>query len=180
MGKKQELLTAAAKIIQEDGIQKLTMDYLAKKVGITKGGVLYHFESKGILLQKMNEMAIEELERKIEHHRSILTGSCRFTRAYAMATLDYLQDTGNAQLTAVFISSHEDKVGFELWKKASQTWEDKFVLDQGNPDKVLMLRLICDGIWFSIMYDYANVDEIKEQMKKIVLQNCHALNQEEM
>ena len=42
MNKKQELLQHAATIIQEEGMQKLTMDYLAKKANITKGGVLYH------------------------------------------------------------------------------------------------------------------------------------------
>ena len=48
LSKKEELLTNAAKIINEEGIQKLTMQYLAEKSGITKGGVLYHFEIKSV------------------------------------------------------------------------------------------------------------------------------------
>lgn len=178
MDKKQELLTTAAKIIQEEGIQKLTMDYLAKKSGITKGGVLYHFESKGSLLQKMNEMAIEEFEEKIEHHKSKLSGSYLFTRAYALATLDYINDPESAQLPAVFISSHEDKKCQELWEDVSQKWGREFEADQGNADKILELRLVCDGIWFSLMYGY--ISEIKDRTEKLVLHLCHSMEREGM
>lgn len=40
MTKKEELLTNAAKIIYEKGIQKLTIDYLAKVSNLTKDGVV--------------------------------------------------------------------------------------------------------------------------------------------
>ncbi|OIK15771.1 hypothetical protein BIV60_08455 [Bacillus sp. MUM 116] len=95
------------------------MDYLAKKSGITKGGVLYHFESKGTLLLKMNEMVIQEFEEKIERHKSNLTGPYLFTRAYALATADYLNEPEIALLPAVFISSYEDKKSKELWEAVS-------------------------------------------------------------
>jgi len=52
MNKKEELLINAAQIIYEEGIQKLTIDYLAKITNITKGGVLYHFEVKLIFYYK--------------------------------------------------------------------------------------------------------------------------------
>ena len=84
MNKKQELLQHAATIIQEEGMQKLTMDYLAKKANITKGGVLYHFNNKDTLIQKMNEMAIADFEQSIEHHISKLSGNYVFTRAYVL------------------------------------------------------------------------------------------------
>lgn len=179
LSKKQELLTLAAKIIQEDGMQKLTMDYLAKKAGITKGGVLYHFESKGVLLQKMNKMEIEVFDKKIQKHMSHLRGAYRFTRAYALATLEYLEDPQDAQMTAVFISSLEYKENFNLWRDATQAWGERF-LSEGESDNVLKLQLICDGIWFSIMYEQPNLDSKKGKMKNLVLEICHSLEQEEM
>src|SRR5699024_11824120 len=70
MDKKQELLINAAKIIHEDGVQNFTMEALAKKSNITKGGVLYHFKSKSDLLLRMNEFVIEQFEMKMNHYRS--------------------------------------------------------------------------------------------------------------
>ncbi|MDG0842915.1 TetR/AcrR family transcriptional regulator [Staphylococcus equorum] len=177
INKKQELLSLAAKIIQEDGMHKLTMDYLAKKANITKGGVLYHFNNKETLIKKMNEMVIEEFETAIEYHISMLSGSYKFTRAYALATLDCLRESNNTQLTAVLISSREDKNSLKLWKDVTQTWQERFALDEGNPDEILKLRLISDGLWFSIMYEYLDMEQM-QQMERIVFEICNSLNQE--
>lgn len=176
MNKKDELLTNAAKIIYEEGIQKLTMDYLAKRSNITKGGVLYHFENKGNLLLQMNEMAIKKFEDMLNHYISKLSGSALFTRAYAYATLDFLKNPETALLPAVFISSLEDDVSFNLWKKTSDNWEEKFQKDGGNSAENLKLRLMCDGIWFSILY--GSNDSINEQIEILVLNHCHLLEKE--
>lgn len=112
MSGKSELLENAAKIIYEEGIQKLTMDYLAKKSGITKGGVLYHFESKGNLLLEMNKMVIEKFEEKMNYYEAKLSGNVIFTRAYALATLHFLNNPETALLPAVFISALEDEKNF--------------------------------------------------------------------
>lgn len=176
LSKKEELLTNVAKIINEEGIQKLTMQYLAEKSGITKGGVLYHFDSKEILLLNMNKMVIEQFEGKINKYKSKLSGAYQFTRAYALATIDYLDDTENVLLPSVFISSLEDGKSKELWESVSEHWIKLFDQDKGNPDKILELRLICDGIWFSIMYSY--VDIFKERMEKIVLHYCDLMERD--
>src|SRR5690625_6965970 len=123
LNKKEQLHTNAAKIIYEEGIQKLTMDYLAKKSNITKGGVLYHFESKGNLLLQMNEMATKKFENAWSHYRSQLSGDSLFTRAYAFATLDFLTNPETALLPAVFISSSKDKKSYKLLQETSHKRE---------------------------------------------------------
>ena len=109
MKKKDQLLINAARIVNEEGIQKLTMSYLAEASEITKGGILYHFENKAELLYKMNEKVINEFEDSIRGYKGNLTGPYQYTRAYALATMDYLTEIENILLPAVFISSHEDK-----------------------------------------------------------------------
>lgn len=176
LNKKEELLTNAAKIIYEEGIQKLTMDYLAKKSNITKGGVLYHFESKGNLLLQMNEMAIKKFENAWSHYRSQLSGDSLFTRAYAFATLDFLKNPETALLPAVFISSLEDEKIYKLWQETSNQWEQGFQNDSGDEKSKLKLRLICDGIWFSILYTSDN--SLNKQMESLVLEYCQSSKKE--
>lgn len=173
MNKKEELLMNTAKIIYEEGIQKLTMAYLAQVSGITKGGVLYHFESKRNLLLQMNEMAIKKFEDRLEYHLMQLSGDSLFTRAYAFSTLDFLQDPASALLPAVFISSLEDQASYKLWEETSLKWEAKFKNDSGDTQKNLELRLMCDGIWFSIMYTPNN--SLNKQMAEVVLNYCQSL-----
>ncbi|WP_214760215.1 TetR/AcrR family transcriptional regulator [Exiguobacterium sp. s146] len=174
MSKKQLLLRTAAHIIQTEGIQQLSMDHLAKRAGITKGGVLYHFDSKANLLQQMNRMALDEFENRIVHHQTGLDGPYPFTRAYALATLDY--SDGDADLIAVFISSQEDTSG-NLWNVASTRWDAQFANDGPDADAVLALRLLCDGFWFALTFGYS--DTFKDRAARIIRQKCDALSKGE-
>ncbi|WP_114166979.1 TetR/AcrR family transcriptional regulator [Exiguobacterium sp. TNDT2] len=170
MSKKQSLLRTAAAIIQQDGIQQLSMERLAKRAGITKGGVLYHFDSKSNLLQQMNKMAIEEFETRINQH--LTDAPYPFTRAYALATLDYLA-AEDADLIAVFISSQEDKMSGKLWTDASLRWDEQFAADGLDADRVLELRLLCDGFWFAMTYGYS--DSFKDRAARIIREKSDAL-----
>ncbi|WP_113929013.1 TetR/AcrR family transcriptional regulator [Bacillus sp. P14.5] len=171
MRQKQLLLRTAAHIIQTEGIQQLSMEHLAKRAGITKGGVLYHFESKANLLRQMNGMALDEFENRIAHHQAGMDGPYPFTRAYALATLDYSE--GDADLIAVFISSQEDASG-TLWNDAAKRWDEQFATDGPDADRVLELRLLCDGFWFALTYGYS--ETFKERAVRLIRQKCDALS----
>lgn len=47
------ILTAAEKVVLESGAAHLTLDAVARRAGVSKGGLLYHFPSKEALLQGM-------------------------------------------------------------------------------------------------------------------------------
>lgn len=176
MKKKDQLLINAAKIVNEEGIQKLTMSYLAEASEITKGGILYHFESKEELLYKMNEKVINEFENNIREHIANLTGPYQFTRAYALATINYLTEDNHVLLPAVFISSHEDKKSKTYWEEKIKQWDDAFENDQGDQNKILELRMICDGIWFTLTYNITS--EYKEKMTHIVRNYLETIEKE--
>lgn len=41
--KKKRLLAAASEIVEEEGVVKLTLEAVAQRAGMSKGGLLYHF-----------------------------------------------------------------------------------------------------------------------------------------
>jgi len=176
MSKKEELLLMAAEIIQNEGIQALSMDYLAQKADITKGGVLYHFESKGNLLLKMNQMVIDNFDEKVEKHQRGMTGNYQFTRAYALATLDYLNQDQQSFLPAVFIVSYADEDSLDLWQHFSGQWNDSFLADMGDRAKIMKLRLLADGIWFHVLYYRDDVN--KREIEKVIHEECRILSKE--
>lgn len=173
MNKKEELLIRAAQIIYEEGMHRLTFDYLARTSNITKGGILYHFKSKSQLLLQMNKMAVTKFEDILDYYISQLTGPSLFTRAYAYATLDFFKTPETALLPAVFISSLEDEKSFKIWESISKNWDYKFQNDSGSYNENLKLKLICDGVWFSILY--ATDDSFNYNIEKIILDFCHSL-----
>jgi AcrR family transcriptional regulator len=50
---KEAILDAAESVAIDGGAARLTLDAVAKKAGVSKGGVLYHFPNKTVLLEGM-------------------------------------------------------------------------------------------------------------------------------
>src|SRR3954467_7829759 len=49
----QRLLDVAGELVVEAGVAALTLDAVAKRAGVSKGGLLHHFPSKNALLAAM-------------------------------------------------------------------------------------------------------------------------------
>jgi AcrR family transcriptional regulator len=56
---RERILDAAAELVRELGAAKLTLDAVAERAELSKGGLLYNFPSKDALLQGMLERIIE-------------------------------------------------------------------------------------------------------------------------
>ena len=49
--KRDRIITGALELAHRDGFDALTFDALAEHVGLTRGGVIYHFRTKTELLE---------------------------------------------------------------------------------------------------------------------------------
>lgn len=56
------ILDAATAITRDSGAGKLSLDAVAAKAGVSKGGLLYHFPSKNKLLRSLVEHHLREFE----------------------------------------------------------------------------------------------------------------------
>ena len=53
------LLDAASRIVQQRGVEHLTLELTAQEAGVSKGGLLYHFPSKEALIKGMIQSYLE-------------------------------------------------------------------------------------------------------------------------
>jgi AcrR family transcriptional regulator len=60
------LLDAAEAVVMEEGAGRLTFDEVAKRAGVSKGGVLYCFPSKQELVSAMVARDLERFRRDVE------------------------------------------------------------------------------------------------------------------
>lgn len=60
--RRANILDAAANIVDTSGAAHLTMDAVAEAAGVSKGGVLYHFPSKQVLLEGMLERLLDHIK----------------------------------------------------------------------------------------------------------------------
>ncbi|GIP37177.1 TetR family transcriptional regulator [Paenibacillus sp. J31TS4] len=161
MSKRQALLEAASRIVVLRGLSQLTLEAVAEEAGVSKGGLLYHFPSKDMLVEAMNEAVIarfrEEIERECLHDSS-------FSRAYARATLHQLADKEFLQLNASLLAAIGSSPGvLSAWAREYDWIAGRLEAEQPHEEDALILRLVCDGLWFSRMFGLSPVTEVQQE-----------------
>ena len=63
---REKILLCAREITMEHGAQRLTIDAVARRAGLSKGGVLYHFPSKKALMSAMIQQYADLLESRLQ------------------------------------------------------------------------------------------------------------------
>lgn len=63
---RQTLLDAAQAIIMEKGVGALTLEGVAEYAGVTKGGLIYHFKTREVLLLAVVERIVAQIEAQFQ------------------------------------------------------------------------------------------------------------------
>ncbi|MFO8234049.1 MAG: TetR/AcrR family transcriptional regulator [Bacteroidales bacterium] len=80
--RQEEIITKAINIIDDKGIQGLTIKNLSKEIGVTEGAIYRHFENKQkILISILSRFAenMEELQRDVLNSENTTEGKISFT-----------------------------------------------------------------------------------------------------
>ncbi len=64
--KKKSIYSAAASLFGEKGFERTSLDEVARKAGVAKGTIFYHFQSKDKLFSELIREGIEEMTRRID------------------------------------------------------------------------------------------------------------------
>ncbi|MFA6116006.1 MAG: TetR/AcrR family transcriptional regulator [Sphingomonas sp.] len=143
------LTLAAAHLIAERGLSRLTVDAVAKAAGVTKGGLFHHFPSKQDLvlgvLGAMIDFANETLEAMMatdpEPHG-------RFTRAYLKGVFADQKLGGHTSSRTLCLAMLADPDLQDGWGK----WvEGRIALHAATDDNpaCALVRLAADGAWLN-------------------------------
>jgi AcrR family transcriptional regulator len=105
------MLEAAEAIVLGNGARHMTLDAVAAKAGISKGGLLYHFPTKESLLKAMLERLGRQLDETWEKKaKAMKPGPRREIKAFVLAGSDRdprKERIGSALLAAV---AHDPKL----------------------------------------------------------------------
>lgn len=71
---RQKILEAAAEISRESGPGNLSLDAVAARAGVSKGGLLYHFPSKTALLKAVVESFVASFDAELGRRREEKAG----------------------------------------------------------------------------------------------------------
>ncbi len=108
---REAILNAAEAVVLEKGSGHMSLEAVAARAGVSKGGLLYHFPTKEDLLRGMMERLIAHIEkRRKEKGRDLKEGPGRETRAFILSRVERdprMEKIGSAVLAAV---AHDPKL----------------------------------------------------------------------
>lgn len=82
---RERILDAAAELVRELGAARLTLDAVAERAKLSKGGLLYNFPNKDSLLLAMLERIVETAHIEKEQQLRHFSGQ---SNAHALATIE--------------------------------------------------------------------------------------------
>lgn len=146
---RDRILDAYADLLAVEGERYATVEAVAAKAEVSKGGLLYHFSSKdrlaGALCERLSTLAAEDVVQM----RNAVEGPARYyvrTSHYAGTPLDRtivavsrLRQAGDAQARTVL-------------DRASDQWLDVLHDALGDRDVAYAIKLLGDGLYFSALH----------------------------
>lgn len=164
---KSSILNAAAMVILENGVQTLTLEKVARKAGISKGGLLYHFPSKRRLIEGMIKHLIDETESSLEREMGKTGGN--FLKAFINITIkDDIEQ--NKIYTALFAAIANDLELLKPLQSQYLEWQNRAVLSAPSAEIGTLVRLAMDGLWISDLANFAPPSpEMRERLSHVLL-----------
>lgn len=150
---RRALIDCAARIAAEDGLGRLTLEAVARAAGVTKGGLLHHFDSKQALIAALFADLLGKLGDEIA--QSMETDSKaegRFTRAYVRACFADRLIGAQSLWAALSVAILSEPALRALWSD----WLDEQLTAhlQTDADPALaVVRLAADGVWLADMLE---------------------------
>ncbi|TNY38558.1 TetR/AcrR family transcriptional regulator [Thermomonospora catenispora] len=146
--KRAALLDAAEAVLFEHGTAALTLSAVARRAGVSKGGLLYHFPTKEALIRAMVSRVIEEFDALVAELDDGSPGS--YTRAYVRATFHVLggADGGRTRRrwSAITAAAADPELIAPL-REAMARWHRVDPAREPDPITAMVVRLAAEGLW---------------------------------
>jgi AcrR family transcriptional regulator len=159
------ILEAVQSLLAENSGLHFSLDLVAKKAGISKGGLLYHFSTKESLLSALIVEYIEQLDQRIE--LAITGKKLSYHEAYVEVCLSADAIRASRVLNAVGAINEALLMPLDV---ANKRWRARLSDSVGDKSKGLALSLIMDGYLLSASNEISSVGraELKQALARIL------------
>jgi len=165
------ILQAACKVLAEEGLEALTLDAVAQKAEVSKGGLLYHFPSKNLLVIGLVNYLSDEFEglwqEEFEQDKEPGT-SGQWTRAYVRASIRFDKQLF-ALIPTLLMAAKTMPDLLEVARGADMRWQQRIQSDGLNPVLATIITLAIDGLWFAEVLQMANDNALRTQVIEALL-----------
>lgn len=145
------IIDAAEAVVIEAGASHMTLDAVAAKAGVSKGGLLHHFPNKVSLLVAMVQRRIDMHHQALEKIlREIPDGPSRELKGFILSILYRERDRDSLGASLSAAVAHDPRLNEPVRKVVGEAYAR--LSSQGIPfEKAAIIALAADGLWLQEM-----------------------------
>ena len=144
---RDSILDAAEAIVRERGAAHVTLDAVAERAGLSKGGVLYHFQTKEALLTALVERMTQAFrDLYVEAHGRMGGDASRILEAYLEAVTTAEEKLGQTSCALIPALAANP----ELLEPIRQFYQHHYAQLPNTPvgyEQAAVVTLALDGMW---------------------------------
>ncbi|MFJ7996796.1 TetR/AcrR family transcriptional regulator [Streptomyces sp. NPDC096310] len=166
--KRTQILEAATRVVEREGVKSVTFDSVAAEAGLTKGGLLYHFASREDLVQAIHQYLADQWEAGM----TAAAGKPAADATPAERLTAYIRVTTQSATRAELLFMLEGATTAEHaapWNAVIERWapppppalptDDPATLDQ------FIARLAADGLW---LYESLTAERLDPELRHAI------------
>lgn len=168
---REKILDAAAELVGEIGSGRLTLDAVAERAGLSKGGLLYNFPSKEALLQAMIQRLVDEVSLEKEALRRQSPPKRNLEARLCTAALLKMCGSGKMKeiATGMLAASSENPRLLEPVRDVVRETLEKLRTTSDDLDASIVAWLAVEGLRSMEMHDISPFsDEDRERIVKVI------------
>ncbi|MFF0508689.1 TetR/AcrR family transcriptional regulator [Streptomyces fimicarius] len=186
--KRTQILDAATRVVQREGVKSVTFDSVAAEAGLTKGGLLYHFASRDDLVQAIHQHLADRWEADLVAAAGKPAAEATGDERLAAYTRVAIQSATRAELL-LMLEGSTNTAHAAVWEAVTERWAPppppapvstpppasaSAAADPAALDRFI-LRLAADGLW---LYESLTSDRLDPAMRQAVAERiADALDQ---
>ena len=167
---REKILTAASELAMSDGAAHLSLDAVAARAGVSKGGLLYNFPNKAALMRALVERFLDEFRAELDGKADEPQGNelAAHYMDQVVKTLDEKSPPSSGLLAALA----EDPCLLAPVKTFNRELLDRMLADAADPGAVLTLFLVLEGMRAQHVF---GTDILGEEERRIVLEKIASM-----
>jgi AcrR family transcriptional regulator len=167
---RERILDSAEQVVLEAGASHMTMDAVALKAGVSKGGLIYHFPSQRDLLQAMLKRFMDLVETQTAQAREQLPESpAREIKAYILAWFPLGREYRRTASAVLATITREPELLQAVRATHAKAMADILKVSS-CPELAMILTLASEGMWMSELLDISPLtDSQRGRLKRSLL-----------
>ncbi|MHA7276712.1 TetR/AcrR family transcriptional regulator [Arthrobacter sp. Hz1] len=142
----QRLVDAYQDILVSDGERSATLDAIALRAGVSKGGLTYHFRSKDELTASL----FDRLRALVDADLAVMRAEpAQAATYYVKSSLDVESPLERCNMAVTRLAQGVHPEANELLAECRTQWFTVLMDAVGNEDMVHLVMLLGDGIYFN-------------------------------